>query len=76
MITLLSLTLSSSARERTLRIMSLWSRARRAIKKERRGEGMEYRSYGGEVKGKWANSLFHIHFTDGEIEGEGFPALF
>lgn len=57
MITLLSLTLSNSARERTLRIMSLWPRGRRAIKKERRGEGMEYRSHGGEVKGKWANPL-------------------
>jgi hypothetical protein len=39
MITLLSLALSSSARERTLRFTSLWSRARRAIKKKSRREG-------------------------------------
>lgn len=40
---------------------------------------MEYRSHKGEVKKKWVNSLdsspCHIHFTDGEIEAEGFLAL-
>ena len=82
MITLLSLALSSSARERTLRFTSLWSRARRAIKKKsrREGDGIQVTWRGsegemGDLSLSLSRSPFHTHFTDGEIETEGFLAL-